>query len=176
MSSVLVVGADGFIGAALAELAREKGHEVMRTTRRARQYMQAGDLRWPPQSDIFCDLMHPPAHFPFADVAFLCAGVADYRKCEGSAEAWRTNVDGPIAVAKTLLKMGTFIVYLSSVAAEWATHSAYGRAKAHVELALRCLGDPAIVRFERVTAERLPGVVSGLLAIGIGRTAGVHHL
>lgn len=175
MTSVMVVGADGFIGKALADLAAERGHTVVRTTRRARDYMH-GDETWPPKAEVFCDLLHPPAELPYADVAFLCAAVADYRKCEGNAEAWRANVDGAIAVGKMLMRKGTFLVYLSSVAAEWASHTAYGRGKAMVELALRCMGDPAIVRFERVTPEKLPAVCSGLLAIGLERNAGVHHL
>lgn len=175
MTSVMVVGADGFIGKALADLAEELGHTVIRTTRRGAA-MDFGDLTWPPRQPVYCDLARPPADLPPADVAFLCAAVADYRKCEGSAQAWRVNVDGAITVGKILMRKGTFVVYLSSVAAEWATHTSYGRGKAMVELALRCIGDPAIVRFERVTKETLPQVCSGLLAIGLERNAGVHHL
>lgn len=176
LMSCLIIGADGFIGAALGRLAEERGHIVVRTTRSREKAAQCGYKTLSPCGTVYCNLLHPPNDLPNADVAFLCAAVSDYRKCEGSAEAWRANVDGAIAVGKLLMRKGVFVVYLSSVAAEWATHTAYGRGKAMVELALRCIGDPAIVRFERVTPEKLSMVCSGLLAIGLERNAGVHHL
>lgn len=163
---ILVVGATGFIGSALFRAAHDAGHQALGTARRKDA-----------PAFYHYDLLAPlEGHLPPCDAAFLCAGVADYRRCEGNAEAWRTNVDGNIAAAKRLMKSGTFVVFLSSVAAEWAGHSAYGRAKIAVENVLQSVGDPAIVRFERVTAANLDGIVGRLLPIGAKKQSGIHHL
>ena len=164
---VLIVGATGFIGSALFRAAHDAGHQVMGTGRRL-------DC---PLSFYHYDLLDPLAgELPLCDVAYLCAGIADYRKSEGNAEAWRVNVDGNMACAKRLAKAGAFIVYPSSVAAEWAHGTAYGRAKVAVEHFLQAITEPAIVRFDRVTAERLPKLCNELVIIGATRRAGIHHL
>lgn len=164
---ILVVGATGFIGAELLRQARERNHEAVGTTRRR----DVPGL-W------HYDLLQPVGGLPPQppDAAFLCAGVADYRRCEGNAEAWRVNVDGNIAAGKSLMRAGAFVVYLSSVAAEWAGHSAYGRGKEAVELALQCIGDPAIIRCERVTPAKLTEVCEILLGIGIAKVPGIYRI
>lgn len=162
---LLIVGGDGFIGRELTRLAREVcDAEVAATSRRS-------------GASLHLDLLQMgDVSLPQVDVSFLCAAVADYRACEGNAEAWRVNVDGTIAVAKQLMRAGSFVVFLSSVAAEWATHSAYGRAKALVECTLQAIGDPAILRFERVTPARLETIALRSLDIGMARKPGIYRL
>lgn len=164
---LLVVGATGYIGSALLHLAHGRGIAVEGTSRRREGIGFA-----------HYDLLAPQSgELPACDVAFLCAGVADYRRCEGNAEAYRINVDGNMAAGKRLMvERGAFVVYLSSVAAEWAGHSAYGRHKILVETFLQAIGEPAIVRFERVTPQTLTSTCERLLQIGMEQRAGIHHL
>jgi nucleoside-diphosphate-sugar epimerase len=164
---ILVVGATGFIGSQLLQRARERGHDAIGTTRKRE------DDSW------LChyDLLDPLAgKLPPCDVAFLCAGVANYEKCEGNREAWRINADGNIAAGKRLMRAGAFVVFLSSAAAEFAGNFNYARAKIAVELVLQAAGDPAIVRFERVTAESIAPVCEALLAIGLARKPGIFRI
>lgn len=161
--TICIIGSDGFIGSNLYELA-SRNHTVYGTSRRSGAAFPLDLLR---VDDV---------SLPHADVSFLCAAVANYRLCEGNAEAWRINVDGTLAVAKRLMRAGSFVVFLSSVAAEWATHSAYGRAKAIVECTLQAMGDPAIIRFERVTPITVETMVSRVLGIGLARRPGIFRL
>lgn len=163
---ILVVGATGFIGSALLSLARERGHYAIGTSRRK-------------EDEAFCqyDLLDPLAgELPACDVAFMCGAVANYEKCEGNREAWRINADGNIALGKRLMRSGAFVVFLSSAAAEFAQNFAYARAKMVVELALQMLGDPAIVRFERVTAGSLGKVCEELIRIGAAKEPGIFRI
>lgn len=163
---ILVVGANGFIGSHLTILAHERGHVVLGTTRR----------KGAPAFHRY-DLLDPMnGELPPCDVAFLCAGIADYRRSEGNAEAWRTNVDGNMACGKRLMRAGAFVVYPSSVAAEWAHGTAYGRAKVAVETFLQAIGDPAIVRFDRVNRDNVVAVGARMIEIGTSRKGGIYHL
>lgn len=165
----LVVGATGRIGAPLMARARSLGLDFSGTSRspatRPGAALHHYDLTTPNEGEL-----------PDCDTAFLLAGVAGFRQCEANAEAWRVNVDGVIACAKRLMRRGTFIVFTSSVAVEWAGNSQYGRAKSAVETFLHATSDSAIVRFDLQTPQTLPGTVDRLVDIGIGQWAGVHYL
>src|SRR5689334_1013461 len=91
---VLVVGADGEIGRALAVHLAAAGAAVIGTTRRAGAAAQHGRM--------FLDLAADPAGwpaFPAADAAVICAAVARVADCERDPDAARrVNVDGPLAL------------------------------------------------------------------------------
>lgn len=154
-----IVGGDGLIGGAVAHALNGKS---IASTRRDKP------------GAIFLDLLNPPETLPQADVAYLCAGVNGFKQCEGNCNAWRTNVDGVLAVAKTLNRQGSFLVYISTAAVEWSAEM-YARQRAMVEIGLNALCDPAIIRPEKVTADNAAEFAAFVIAIGSGHRAGIHH-
>ncbi len=154
----LVVGGDGLIGGALKSFFEP---DVIATSRRQND-----------SSSVFLDLMLPPDQLMTADVAYFCAGVNGIRENEGNAIAWRTNVDGTIAVIKLVPE--AFVVYLSSNAVEWSDTS-YARQRGAVELFLQTRGRAAIVRVQKVTKDNVAQFVLFLVKIGQKQRDGVYH-
>jgi dTDP-4-dehydrorhamnose reductase len=159
MARTLVVGADGLIGAALAQ----RGDDVVGLTRR--------DL----------DLSAPPASWPelpAVDVAFLCAAESRLEACERDPEGTRrVNVTATVELARRLRDRGAFIVFLSSnhVFDGREPHrrhdeavcpvNAYGRQKAEAETRLN---EGATLRLTKVLSDDAPLFARWRRALGRG--------
>lgn len=127
----LVVGGAGYIGSALVCALRGRGIETDYTTRQT------------------LDLLAPIQARPGFDIVYICAAITRFIDCERNRSvAYRTNVDGPLRVAKAFLPAA--IVFLSSEAAETAGNTEYGAFKRTAELNLRTVCDPIIVRLADV--------------------------
>jgi len=101
----LIVGADGLIGASLAESLRHEGHEVLRTTRLKQSAGLMLDL-------VNAEEFQVP---PGVDIAFICAGIGSLVECAKSPEATaRVNVAGTACLARNLAEKGSKVVYLST--------------------------------------------------------------
>jgi dTDP-4-dehydrorhamnose reductase len=101
----LIVGADGLIGASLAESLRHAGHEVLGTTRRKQSNGLMLDLANAEEFQV------PPG----VDIAFICAGIGNLVECAKSPEATaRVNVTGTACLARNLAEKGSKVVYLST--------------------------------------------------------------
>jgi len=156
--NVLIVGADGMIGRALADVLTTDGHAVFATTRRPGA---AGPRRIP------LDLSADPSTAALPEsvsVAYLCAAVTSVQQCERDPEGTaKVNVDHTLALARRLTDQGARVVFLSTnivfdgrqdfAKPEDATapHSAYGRQKLAVEQGLLRLNRAhSIVRLTKV--------------------------
>lgn len=154
----LVVGADGLIGASLAESLRHAGHEVLGTTRRRQSDGLMLDLARAEEFQV------PPG----VEIALICAGIGSLVECAKSPEATaRVNVVGTACLAQQLAETGSSVVYLStnlvfdgSVPAAGTSDPVrpcceYGRQKA--ELESRLAGDDyACVRLTKVVESLAP--------------------
>lgn len=158
----LVVGADGLIGASLAESLRHAGHEVLGTSRRKQSGGLMLDLA---KAEEF---QAPPG----IEIAFICAGIGSLFECAQSPEATaRVNVVGTAFLAQQLAERGGKVVYLSTnlvfdgsaPAAETSDPvkpcCEYGRQKAELESRLEG-DDYACVRLTKV-AESLASRFAG---------------
>lgn len=155
----IVIGADGYIGSRLRELANAEG-----TSRKNPIYTEHHHL----------DLLNPGQYLPFGDIYYLCAGVNGFRACEGNPEAWRVNVDATLWLVRSVMAIKTdaFVVWISSSTVQWSD-SAYARQKAHVEAALGLSSRVGIVRAGRVINENRDDLCRTLLHVGRGRVAGL---
>jgi dTDP-4-dehydrorhamnose reductase len=156
--TVLVVGADGTLGRALAKACEQEGDTVLETTRR------------PPPSPtnrILLDLSQPKCFPEFSrplDITFVCAGATKLAACEQNPiDTTRVNVDGTVALVQSLLATGSWIVFLStnlvfdgSVSYRSANDlpcptCEYGRQKASAEKQLLTLSPKvAVLRLSKV--------------------------
>lgn len=156
---VLVVGADGYIGNAVASHLYNINYDVIGTTRR----QVKRDTSYP---TIFLDLSKDIPDFSDFDVAVICAAISSFRECEENPKlAWRINVDAPCEIAKKLKPRTGRLIYLSTSAVfdcqsphrredeEAKPISAYGCVKAAGEQALIACG-------ERHTVLRMTKVLS----------------
>jgi dTDP-4-dehydrorhamnose reductase len=102
----LVVGGDSLIGTHLAEQLKKHG-EVISTTRRNSVANQISlDLE---SLDIKSLLSLAP------DIVFICAGLTNIKDCEADPQgARRINVEGTLSLAKAMVSIGCFVVFLSS--------------------------------------------------------------
>src|SRR5262245_15265390 len=80
------------------------------------------------------------------DGAILCAGTKGYAENEGNRASFAADVDGNIRLIRTLRRTGTFIVFISTDAVDWAPHTAYARNRLLVEQALWFEPSCAVVR------------------------------
>lgn len=177
-ASVLVVGADGTIGRALASSLERSGLEVWRSTRR-----RAGVA----PRNIYIDLHDDPGAIPLpagpVGVAFLCAAITDIARCQKEPAATRrVNVDNTLVLAGRLVAAGVFTVFLSSntvfdgqtafekTDAPCRPKTEYGRQKAEVEQQLLGLGDRiAVVRMAKILAPDAPLMVGWIRDLRAGR-------
>lgn len=157
---VLVIGADGAIGSAVAARLEAAGTAVARTSRRG------------PSADIPLDLAallatwSPP---PGVSAAVLCAAVTSTEACRDSSdEAHRVNVEGTVELGRRLADAGARIVFLSTnlvfdgstpftpTTAARCPRTAYGRMKAEAEERLLALGGTTVVRLTKIIGRALP--------------------
>ena len=159
MDTMLVIGADGMIGRALAARLARDGYTVIGTSRNAAPGMIALNLardaaQWTP----------PPAM-----VAFLCAAVTSQDKCRKEPDMCRAvNVAATLALAERLVRQGTHVIFPSTnlvlsgeqpfQAADnsYAPQSEYARQKANAEICLQRLPGTCIVRITKVFGRGAP--------------------
>jgi len=158
---VLVVGADGLIGAAVAAKIEAAGTPVIRTSRRGSP------------GSIPLDLAALPAEWsppPGVAAAVLCAAITSTDECRTRPNDCRcVNVDATCALGRRLADAGSRIMFLSTnlvfdgstpftpATAPRHPHTAYGRMKAEAEERLLALGTgTTVVRLTKVIGRTLP--------------------
>ena len=151
--TILVTGATGLLGAALSRHLEAEGHYALPYPHR----LEAQNVAYP----IGCEL------------AFLCAGTKGFAECEGNRAAFRADVDGNIALARHLLRCGTFVVFVSTDAVEVAAGAAYARNRLLVELAIGGEPNVAIFRPGRFDAGNVGEAARALADVGLERRAGL---
>jgi dTDP-4-dehydrorhamnose reductase len=172
--AVLVIGADGTVGSAVAARLEAAGISVIRTSRRGTAGSEPLDLAalpptWSPPSGIAS--------------AVLCAAVTSTDACrDRSAECWRVNVEATLDVGRRLASSGARVVFPSTnmvfdgsvpYTPAWAPRcprTAYGRMKAEAEEGLLSLGTTTttIVRLTKVVGRALAVVERWREALGRG--------
>ncbi|MBF0183176.1 MAG: sugar nucleotide-binding protein [Magnetococcales bacterium] len=155
---LLLVGADGVIGSALATCLRQAGTPFFATSRRVQQ---------PTAQLLPLDLQADPASWSLPaglGTAYLCAAVCRLDQCRREPEhSYQINVERMVLLAERLAAEGCFIVFLSTnrvfdgrqphVAADapYSPTSEYGRQKASAEQRLlAACPQTAIVRLSKV--------------------------
>lgn len=133
---VLVLGANGFIGANVAAALAEAGWSVRAGARRpdeARRRAPAHD--WV-RAD-FAELVRPDAWTPLldgVDAVVNCVGVLQ----DGGEDSTRVaHVEGPRALIAACEAKGIRLIHISAVGADEAAGTAYGRSKAETESLLK---------------------------------------
>lgn len=161
---VLIVGADGAIGASLLSALSHAGADVLGTTRR------------PNSGGLQLDLAKPlnAALLPDALTVFLCAGINGFTASDADPTlAARVNVEATLAIGTHYLQRGAHLVFLSSTAVFGARSDApdesammspdttYGAFKCASEVALQAFarnapGPCAVVRLTKVLSAETP--------------------
>jgi dTDP-4-dehydrorhamnose reductase len=159
----LVVGVDGGIGAALTQALRQRGDEVLGTTRRPAPHVP-GVL----SLDLARAHMDSVA-LPDVDIAFFCAAMTGLAECRKDPDlARRVNATGPARLAQRLVARGTRVLLLSTNAVyDWQTPcvpasqlpcplTVYGQLKAEAETEFAALGEAAVIlRLSKVLTPEL---------------------
>lgn len=152
--SELIIGSTGFIGSALHRVLPD----AIGTSRKR-------------GADKYLDLLDITA-LPECEVCYLCAGANGAKRCEGSQDAFRVNVDAPISLAREVGRSIGFLVYISSMSVEWQD-GAYQRQKLAVECVLRAIPGVGIVRAGRVLKSNVDDLCDTLIRVGRERIDGV---
>ena len=164
---VLVVGADGTIGAAVAARLEAAGVPVIRTSRRVTADRGTIGRSLPLDLAALPAAWAPP---PGITTAVLCAAVTSTDACRDRPdECRRVNVEATIELGRRLADVGARVVFLSTnmvfdgsvpftpAAAARCPCTVYGRMKAKAEEGLLALGDgTTIVRLTKVVGRTLP--------------------
>ncbi|KQC13902.1 MAG: dTDP-4-dehydrorhamnose reductase [Methanosaeta sp. SDB] len=108
---IFITGGSGLLGSRLAEIAADRGHEVV-----------SGYCHHLPEVDEWAkfdlenrDEIKYKLREVEPDVVFHTAALTDVDRCETDRElAWRTNVLGTELVAKSAAEVGAFVVYAST--------------------------------------------------------------
>lgn len=160
----LVVGGNGLIGSALAEVLHERCIDVNVTTRRPHQHGR-----------LFLDLSQPIPEMPPADVVFLVAAMPKVFDCQGSELAWRVNADAPIEIAQHYhFDMDAHVTFVSSDSIHRFGSCDYARAKLHVEGVLHGMR-ASIIRPAPVAKDRASECAAFIADVGLKRLRGVHR-
>jgi nucleoside-diphosphate-sugar epimerase len=151
----LIIGGDGFLGSHLRKwlpeaLVTTRGHAVHH----------------------HLDLLNP-GEVPQCDIAYFCASINGFQPCQGNVYAYRTNVDGTLAVCRKLLKQGSFVVWISSCAVEWSIGHSYALQKQLVEIALQMQPNCAVVRSGRILPSNVDDLCKTVIKVGHERIEGV---
>lgn len=107
--------------------------------------------------------------------AILCAGTKGTEACEGNRKVFRSDVDGNIRLARHLLKSGSFVVFVSTEAVEWALNTAYARNRFMVELAIGGLPNVAIVRPGRFDPSNVGPLADLCIKVATEKLEGLHY-
>jgi dTDP-4-dehydrorhamnose reductase len=171
--SILVVGADGLIGRALACRFAGEGRSMVQTALIPRPGAEMLDLArnaatWRPSQPI--------------SVAYLCAARTSLDYCrKHPVESRAVNVTGTVAVAEMLAAQGTQVVFLSSnlvldgstalakTDASTRPQTEYGRQKAEVEHELLARPGVCVVRLTKVLGPNSPLLVKWATALRAGQ-------
>lgn len=172
--AILVVGADGTIGAALARQLRAQGEAVVETTRRP-QSIAPGRVP--------LDLARDPSGWeppPGVRLAFLCAAVSGLEACCRDPVGSRAvNVEHTARLASALAERGAFAVFPSTsqvfdgtsarrpAADPVCPRGEYGRQKAEAEARLLAMG-AAVVRLTKVVRPDMPLLAGWVRALRAG--------
>lgn len=154
--TVLLIGGDSTLGAALGSKLRTVGARVLETTRRIA----------PAEGRVHLDLSDGEIPEIGSDIStvFLCAAVTKLSACEADRVGTRLiNVDNTLKVARHFAAKGAFVVGFSTnlvfdgtqqtcdVSHRMGPNTEYGRQKAALELGLAALGESAaVVRLSKV--------------------------
>ena len=183
---LLIVGGDSEIAGAATAYLRERGHEVLATTRR--QDRVAGDRPHLDLSRAVDDWPIPPG----IDAACLCAAIARLGDCandpQGSA---RVNVTGIATLSGRLLARGISVLFLSTdkvfdgtrphVPAETlpCPVSEYGRQKAAAEATfvahIRQGAPAAILRLAKIVSPGMGLLRSWIASLSAGQPIRAFH-
>lgn len=174
VAKALVVGVDSQIGRTLSTHLRSQGWQVYGTSRRDTRAEQV----------VFLDLatVREYAELPDTDVAFLCVAETRLARCRAAPETTaRVNTEGPVTLARALVRRGAFVVFLSTLAvfdgytdyhrADEVPNprSVYGRQKLQAEQELAALGERlAIVRLTKVLVPEMPLIRGWIQALRCG--------
>ncbi|GKT37700.1 sugar nucleotide-binding protein [Aduncisulcus paluster] len=101
---ILVIGG-GALGTAIAQQAKELGHEVLQTSRKDRKLISFNLKN-----------EHEFTNLPKSDWAVIAAGISGYKECTENPESRLVNVDRTIKLCSFLLNRGTRILFPSSTA------------------------------------------------------------
>jgi dTDP-4-dehydrorhamnose reductase len=173
--SILVIGADGLVGAALCRVLAANGRHVDGTTRRlsAKGKHHFLDL---------ADSSIANAAIPEAETAVICASVNGFARCRADADhAYQVNVAAVEVLARRLSLSGCRVVYLSSSAvfdfrqphmqadAPMCPTTVYGRCKALADRAVLA-ADPAntVIRLTKVMTTETSHFKSWLKTLSAG--------
>ena len=183
---VLIVGGDSEIAGATTAYLRERGHEVLATTRR--QDRVAADRPHLDLSRSVDDWPIPPG----IDAACLCAAIARLADCANDpVSSTRVNVTGIATLSRRLLERGIPVLFLSTDKVFDGTHphvpvetppcpvSEYGRQKAAAEAALvaqMCQGQPAtILRLAKIVSPGIALLRGWLESLSSGKPIRAFH-
>lgn len=178
MVRVLIIGADGTLGQALAAALEARGDTVIRTSRRADAPEGPG---W-----LHLDLADPASvgqPLPDIDVAVICAAMARYADCRETPElARQINVTAPAALTARVAAAGGRPVLLSTSAvfdciaprmpanAPVTPTSDYGRLKAEAEAAVLAHAPAGtVLRLTKVLTPDMPLIAGWIAALQAGQ-------
>lgn len=172
--AVLVVGADGLLGSAVAARLAASGRQVIRTSRRGAP------------GSIPLDLAIEAATWPIPSgvvTTHLCAAITSIAECHERPETARlVNVEGTAVLARRLVAAGSSVVYPSTNmvfdgSEPFVSHgciptprTVYGRLKMEAEQQLFSLGDGVcVVRLTKVLRRRVTLFEEWRAALAAGR-------
>lgn len=157
---VLVVGADGTLGASVAARLEAGGVPVVRTSRRGTPGSMTLDLEAAPAS------WELPSG---VTSAVLCAAITATDACrDRPGDCRRVNVEATLDLGRRLTASGSRIVFPSTnmvfdgsmpftpPSTPWSPRTSYGRMKAEAEEGLLALGGTTVVRLTKVVGRTLP--------------------
>jgi len=115
--TILVTGANGFLGSAITKLALKKGYKVNVLIRRNSDIKNIENLK-KKINFFYGDLRDfESLHFPFEESDFIFHVAADYRLwAKKKTEIYASNVLGTENIARKALELNKRLIYTSSVA------------------------------------------------------------
>ena len=117
-----------------------------------------------------------PSSLASVHLAYLTAGTKGFHECEGDEKVFRDDVDANISLIKGLLRVGAFVVFISTEAVERIGHgAAYSRNRLLVEQFIWTQEGCAVVRPGRFDTSNAPRLAEFCKQIGEGQREGIHY-